>query len=367
MFLVRSAIAVLLCSSAAPLAAQEVQVAAAPPAEDASNDIVVMGEKANRTLQDTPASVAVTTAETIVEQNLIDVYDVLERTPNVAIGANRNSFTIRGIDAFNVSGAGDGALASVYVDGAVLPRAALNNGPLDLYDIAQVEVFRGPQSTVQGRNALAGAVIVRTTDPGFDWSGRARLMMTDADGQRRAAGAHRGLPAERGEFGKVGGDDRSLPHQPRERRDRVGIGEHRSAGCDHDGVEHDRHRKGIEHVRHGTCGGGRSDHADLHRIDAKIVDYRAHLRNDDIRGYRVDRLHAERVLRGDRGDRGHGMAAEHRDGPDVRLDTRAAARIGPGNDEDAGDHDAGRDSGARGLRFMGPVMASCGRAGQTVC
>lgn len=189
MFLVRSAIAALLCSSAAPLAAQEAQVAAPPPAEDASNDIVVMGEKANRTLQDTPASVAVTTGETIVEQNLIDVYDVLERTPNVAIGANRNSFTIRGIDAFNVSGAGDGALASVYVDGAVLPRAALNNGPLDLYDIAQVEVFRGPQSTVQGRNALAGAVIVRTTDPGFDWNGRARLMMTDADGQRRAAGA----------------------------------------------------------------------------------------------------------------------------------------------------------------------------------
>ena len=185
MFLVRSAVAVLLCSSAAPLWAQ----VAPTGQDDTSNDIVVTGEKADRTLQDTPASVSITTGQTIVEQNLIDVYDVLERTPNVAIGPNRNSFTIRGIDAFDVSGAGDGALASIYVDGAVLPRAALNNGPLDLYDIAQVEVFRGPQSTVQGRNALAGAVIVRTTDPDYTWSGRGRLMMTDADGQRRAAGA----------------------------------------------------------------------------------------------------------------------------------------------------------------------------------
>ena len=188
MFLFRSAFAAMLCSTAVPLSAQVMPPAPAVQ-DDASDEIIVTGEKANRSLQDTPASVAITTGETIVEQNLIDVYDVLERTPNVAIGANRNSFTIRGIDAFNVSGAGDGALASVYVDGAVLPRAALNNGPLDLYDIAQVEVFRGPQSTVQGRNALAGAVIVRTTDPDYDWDGRARLMMTDGDGQRRAGGA----------------------------------------------------------------------------------------------------------------------------------------------------------------------------------
>lgn len=152
-------------------------------------DIIVTGQKSNRTLQDTPASVAVTTNQSITNQNLLSVYDVLERTPNLSISGNRTSFSIRGIDAFNVSGSGDGALASVYLDGAVLPRTALYSGPLDLYDIAQVEVFRGPQSTVQGRNALAGAVIIRTTDPTYEWSGRARLLMTDKDGQRRAGAA----------------------------------------------------------------------------------------------------------------------------------------------------------------------------------
>jgi iron complex outermembrane receptor protein len=162
---------------------------AAPPPEPVGDEIVVTGEKANRTLQDTPASVAVTTNETITNQNLISVYDILERTPNLSVNGNRTTFSIRGIDAFNVSGGGDGALASVYLDGAVLPRTALTAGPLDLYDIAQVEVFRGPQSTVQGRNALAGAIIIRTTDPNYDWTGRARVMLTGRSGERRAGAA----------------------------------------------------------------------------------------------------------------------------------------------------------------------------------
>ena len=188
MFVFRSALAVLLCSVSTAGVAQ-VPTPDGVAEREADNAIVVLGEKGHRTLRDTPASVAITTAETIADQNLLDVYDVLQRTPNVSVGADRTSFTIRGIDAFNVSGAGDGALASVYVDGAVLPRAALNTGPLDLYDIARVEIFRGPQSTVQGRNALAGAVVIRTTDPGHDWSGTARLMLTGPDGQRRAGAA----------------------------------------------------------------------------------------------------------------------------------------------------------------------------------
>ncbi|WP_157215796.1 TonB-dependent receptor [Flavisphingomonas formosensis] len=157
------------------------------PAEDVT--IVVTGEKQDRTLQQTPSSVAVATGRTIVDQNLISVYDVLDRMANVVVNGNRTSFSIRGIDASNVLGGGDGALASVYLDGAVLPKAALVTGPLDLTDIAQVEVFRGPQSTVQGRNALAGAVIIRTADPSYDWSGRARLLLADKTGERRASAA----------------------------------------------------------------------------------------------------------------------------------------------------------------------------------
>ena len=58
-------------------------------------------------------------------------------------------------------------------------------------------------------------------------------------------------------------------------------------------------------------------------------------------GTGVDRADPERVLRGDRGDRGHRVAAEHGDRLDVGLDARAAARVRAGDDEDAGGSNAG--------------------------
>ena len=163
--------------------------AASSAAKPGNSEIVVTGEKTNRSLQETPASVAVTTNRTITDQTLLGVYDVLNRTPNVVANGSDTRFSIRGIDAFNVSGGGDGLLATVYLDGASIPQPALSVGPLDLYDIAQIEIFRGPQSTVQGRNALAGAVIIRTTDPSYSWTGRARALLTGPNGERRLAGA----------------------------------------------------------------------------------------------------------------------------------------------------------------------------------
>lgn len=179
--------ATILASFATPALAQE-----AAPAGDqgsAADEIIVTGQKADRSLQDTPTSVGVVTAEEIANRNLTNVYDALTQTANVAVGAEKQSFSIRGIDAFNVSGAGDGALASVYLDGAALPMEAIRSGPLELFDIAQVEVYRGPQSTLQGRNSLAGAVVIRTSDPSYVWSGRARAQITDADGGYRFAAA----------------------------------------------------------------------------------------------------------------------------------------------------------------------------------
>jgi len=152
-------------------------------------EIIVTGLKFDRTLQETPASVEVYTAEDIERQNLIDVYDAIDRTANVSSNFNNSGFTIRGISNSNVSGTGLGDLATVYLDGSPLPREAVNGGPLDLWDVEQVEILRGPQSTLQGRNALAGAVIVNTADPSFEWRGKARAMLTDATSEYRFAAA----------------------------------------------------------------------------------------------------------------------------------------------------------------------------------
>lgn len=182
-------LALLLAGAAMPAHAEEAAIDAAAVTETDGNEIIVTGLKFDRTLQDTPTSVKVFTSEEIDKQNLISVYDLIDRTANLSSTFAESGFNIRGISSTNVSGTGFGDLATVYLDGSPLPREASGGGPLDLWDLEQVEILRGPQSTLQGRNALAGAIILKTADPSFDWQGKARAMITDADGEYRLAAA----------------------------------------------------------------------------------------------------------------------------------------------------------------------------------
>ncbi|MDZ7867951.1 MAG: TonB-dependent receptor [Rheinheimera sp.] len=158
-------------------------------AEDAENTeagierIVITGEKTSRSLLETASSVGVTTSERIEQEQLFDFSDVVQRTANVSSMYGNRGFTIRGIA--NESGAPN-PLATVYLDGAAIPSQISESGPLDLWDISQVEIFRGPQSTIQGENALAGAVILTSNDPTADFSGRARVTLADPNDKRYA-------------------------------------------------------------------------------------------------------------------------------------------------------------------------------------
>ncbi|KTE38056.1 MULTISPECIES: TonB-dependent receptor [unclassified Sphingopyxis] len=191
---IKPLLALLLAGAAMPVHAEDIAADAAAEAGDAadsgeSNEIVVTGMKFDRTLQDTPESVKVFTSEDIDAQNLTNVFDLIDRTANLASTFSESGFTIRGISNTNVSGTGFGDLATVYLDGSPLPSEATASGPLDLWDIDQVEILRGPQSTLQGRNALAGAIIIKTADPSFDWRGKARAMISDANGEYRFGAA----------------------------------------------------------------------------------------------------------------------------------------------------------------------------------
>ncbi len=162
-------------------------------------EVVVRGEKIDRSLQDTPTSVAVTTVERIEEENLLTLQDIYNRTANVSETYGSAGFTLRGIANNGVSGAGNAPLATVYLDGAALPTSILYAAPTDLWDIAQVEILRGPQSTLQGLNTLAGAVILRSRDPGEVWNGRARAYF--AEGHERAYSFAAGGPLVGEEIG----------------------------------------------------------------------------------------------------------------------------------------------------------------------
>lgn len=148
-------------------------------------EVIVTGLKLERTLQETPVSVAVMDSIQVEERNITSFNDSLTETANAHPTAY-GGFSIRGIDGFNVSGGGNSYLASVYVDGASLPRRMINSGGFSTWDASQIEILRGPQSTLQGRNALAGAVIMSTEKPSYDWGGKYRVQLGNY-GQQEAA------------------------------------------------------------------------------------------------------------------------------------------------------------------------------------
>ena len=107
-------IAYLLCTgtllAATPCLAQEVP---ASTQETQPDDIIVTGEKSNRTLQETTTSVAVTTPERIRQENILTIQDVYNRTANVSETYGSAGFTIRGINNKGVGAGGDADTATV--------------------------------------------------------------------------------------------------------------------------------------------------------------------------------------------------------------------------------------------------------------
>ena len=159
-----------------PTGRQDGSVAEAVAEPLKADTIVVTGTKQNRSIKETVESVAVITADDIVEQTLINVDDIFLRTANVSSrGDTLNDVSIRGINLQGVGNTGEGATAQTYLDGVPLSLSG-GQGAFNLWDIEQVEILRGPQSTTQGRNALAGAVVIQSADPKYEFGGAARAL-----------------------------------------------------------------------------------------------------------------------------------------------------------------------------------------------
>lgn len=161
------------------VAVQTPNAAAAAPLQ--LETVVVTGEKLGRTLAETSTSVGVLTREDLQNSSDASMKDAVTEFGNVISAGGDREIAIRGVPQSGIGG--EGETVSVYLDGVALPaRAASFAGPLSTWDLEQVEVMRGAQSTNQGRNSLAGSVVLRSRQPTKNWDARLRAGLMSRDG-----------------------------------------------------------------------------------------------------------------------------------------------------------------------------------------
>ncbi|MEL6199124.1 MAG: TonB-dependent receptor [Pseudomonadota bacterium] len=142
------------------------------------DEIIVTGTKQGLSLQDTVTSVSVYNEDRIDRELVFELDDVFVRAANVSSPGFTAGVSIRGVARNGVGFSGTGNTSNIYLNGAPISDQA-TGGIESLWDVEQVEILRGPQSTVQGRNALAGAIAIRTKRPSYDWDSRFRIRAAD--------------------------------------------------------------------------------------------------------------------------------------------------------------------------------------------
>ncbi|MBN9144960.1 MULTISPECIES: TonB-dependent receptor [unclassified Novosphingobium] len=161
--------------SAAPAFAAE--AADAPPADAAEHglkEIVVTAQFRSQKLQDTPLSITAVTSDLLKSRNQTDISQIAAQAPNVqltqmggAFGSSMAAY-IRGVGQYDFNPAYEPGVG-IYIDDVYY--ASLTGSVMDLLDLDRVEVLRGPQGTLTGRNSIGGAIKMFSTKPSAENSG----------------------------------------------------------------------------------------------------------------------------------------------------------------------------------------------------
>ncbi|WP_232468981.1 TonB-dependent receptor [Croceicoccus marinus] len=186
-----SALLMLAATSALPAAAQVAGTTGNTQQEvreqQGAEPIVVTARRREESLQETPIAISAFSAETLQERQITQTSDLERITPSLQFkpagqlsGNSASSVVfIRGVGQLDPTAAVDPGVG-IYIDEVYVGRAV--GGTIEFGDIASVEVLRGPQGTLFGRNTIGGAILVRTKQPEFgEFSGDGRLRVGEDD------------------------------------------------------------------------------------------------------------------------------------------------------------------------------------------
>ena len=184
-----------------------VSIAESAPSADGEQDrigraavieeVIVTAQRREESLQATPVAVSAFTTNAIEDRGIDDISDIADFTPNMIFdttspisGLSSGAIVfVRGIGNSDFSLTTDPGVG-IYVDGVYMSRAA--GGVLDVLDIERIEVLRGPQGTLFGRNTIGGAVNITSRKPGNELRGQ--LAITAGNFERRDVRASIDLP-----------------------------------------------------------------------------------------------------------------------------------------------------------------------------
>ena len=161
--------------------------AADAPDTGALGDVVVTAQRRTESIQDVPLAITAVNAEDLARAGISDIRDLGNTVPGLTFTTQGPfaSATIRGVQSM-IHQAGADMPVAIYVDGVYENNHTTSI--MELADVEQVEVLKGPQGTLYGRNATAGAIVIKTVDPQYTTTGKIQVDYGEYTGSDQRSG-----------------------------------------------------------------------------------------------------------------------------------------------------------------------------------
>ena len=143
------------------------------------DEIIITAQRTSENIQDVPIAVTALDATMLETKQVTDILDLQSEIPNINIATNTGTASaarifLRGVGEDESRGAVDQAVG-IYVDGVYIGRSV--GSLFDVVDLEQIEVLRGPQGTLYGRNTIGGAIKLTSVKPQFENGGDVRVVL----------------------------------------------------------------------------------------------------------------------------------------------------------------------------------------------